>query len=86
MPTYEYECLSTGKHFDVFQNITDEPIKKCPECSGKVRRLMGAGAAVIFKGKGFYATDYAKSSCGSAPCGRSKRCCGRDEPCDKRSS
>jgi putative FmdB family regulatory protein len=62
MPTYEYECEKCGITFERFQNITEEPIKKCPECGGPVRRLIGAGAGVIFKGSGFYATDYRSES------------------------
>ncbi len=58
MPTYEYECLKCGHVFDTFQKITDAPLKKCPKCKGKVKRRIGAGAGIIFKGSGFYATDY----------------------------
>jgi putative FmdB family regulatory protein len=58
MPTYDYECLKCGKRFEVFQKMTDEPKKRCPTCRGKVRRLIGAGAGMIFKGSGFYITDY----------------------------
>ncbi len=58
MPTYEYECLKCGQVFDVFQKITDEPLKRCPKCKGKIQRRIGAGAGIIFKGAGFYATDY----------------------------
>ena len=63
MPTYEYECLSCGHRFEVFQSITDEPVKKCPECKkGDVRRLIGTGMGIIFKGSGFYETDYKRKS------------------------
>lgn len=58
MPTYDYECAKCGKRFEVFQKMTDEPIKTCPECGGKAERLIGTGAGFIFKGPGFYATDY----------------------------
>ncbi len=58
MPTYEYECLKCGHTFEMFQSITAPPCEKCPKCEGKLRRLIGMGAAVIFKGTGFYATDY----------------------------
>ena len=61
MPTYDYECKKCGI-FEKFQNITAEPIKKCPECGGPVRRLIGAGAGFIFKGSGFYITDYRSES------------------------
>lgn len=62
MPTYEYECVNTGRRFELFQSMKDEPLSGCPVCGGTVRRLIGAGAGVIFKGSGFYATDYASSS------------------------
>ena len=58
MPTYEYECLKCGHQFEKFQNMTEEPVKRCPECRCKVRRLLGTGAGIIFKGSGFYETDY----------------------------
>jgi putative FmdB family regulatory protein len=57
MPTYEYECKKCGHRFEVFQSMSDEPIKKCPECGKQVRRLVSGGAGVIFKGSGFYVTD-----------------------------
>lgn len=62
MPTYEYECEKCGNKFEIFQNIKEHPIEKCPECKGKVYRLIGAGAGIIFKGSGFYATDYRSES------------------------
>lgn len=62
MPTYEYECRSCGHAFEKFQSITAPPCKKCPKCGKEVRRLIGMGAAVIFKGSGFYATDYRSES------------------------
>ena len=59
MPTYEYECNDCDHAFEKFQSITAKPTKKCPVCGKrKVRRLIGAGAALIFKGSGFYITDY----------------------------
>jgi putative FmdB family regulatory protein len=85
MPTYEYECAKCGHSFERFQNMTDDPLKNCPKCGGKVRRLIGTGAGIVFKGNGFYATDYGRSSSmGSRPsCGRDRPCCGRDVPCGK---
>lgn len=62
MPTYEYECQKCGHCFERFQPITAEPLKRCPKCRGKVRRLISAGAGIIFKGHGFYATDYRSES------------------------
>ena len=58
MPTYEYECQSCGYVFEHFQNITDPPLKRCPKCKGRVKRLIGTGSGIIFKGSGFYCTDY----------------------------
>ncbi|MCH2183539.1 MAG: zinc ribbon domain-containing protein [Mariniblastus sp.] len=63
MPTYDYECDACGHTWELFQKITDDPIKKCPECNKKkARRLFGTGAAVVFKGSGFYQTDYRSDS------------------------
>jgi putative FmdB family regulatory protein len=62
MPTYEYKCDACGNEFEKFQPITSEPVKKCPKCGkNKVRRLISAGAGLIFKGSGFYITDYRDS-------------------------
>ncbi len=61
MPTYDYECLKCGINFEAFQKMSDEALKRCPQCRGKVKRLISSGSGVIFKGKGFYATDYKKS-------------------------
>lgn len=58
MPTYEYECQKCGHRFEQFQSIKAEPLKKCPTCGKKVKRLVGAGAGILFKGSGFYQTDY----------------------------
>jgi len=58
MPTYEYECGRCAHTFEAFQSMTDKPLLKCPECGGRVRRLIGAGAGILFKGSGFHATDY----------------------------
>ena len=62
MPTYEYECKKCGHEFELFQGINDEPKKRCPKCKGKVVRLPGIGSGIIFKGSGFYATDYRSDS------------------------
>jgi putative FmdB family regulatory protein len=62
MPTYEYECATCKKNFDVFQSMKDAPLKKCPKCGGRVKRLIGTGAGIIFKGGGFYQTDYRSNS------------------------
>jgi putative FmdB family regulatory protein len=63
MPTYEYHCDACDHHFDEFQSITAEPLKKCPQCKkSKLRRVFGAGAGILFKGSGFYQTDYRSES------------------------
>ncbi len=63
MPTYDYECDGCGHTFELFQSIMAEPEKKCPKCAKKkLRRLIGTGAAVMFKGSGFYQTDYRSES------------------------
>jgi len=82
MPTYEYECKDCGHRFEKFQNMSDKPLTDCPECGGAVKRLIGAGGGIIFKGSGFYATDYQREGVSLPACGRNSRCCGRTEPCD----
>lgn len=63
MPTYEYECDACQHRFDELQSFSDAPLKKCPACKKpKLRRLFGTGAAVLFKGSGFYETDYRSES------------------------
>lgn len=63
MPTYEYECRACGLVFEQFQSMTEAPIRKCPKCRKlKVKRLIGTGAGLIFKGSGFYITDYRSES------------------------
>ncbi len=62
MPTYEYECSQCKFIFEEFQNIKDKPLRKCPKCGGTLRRLITGGAGLIFKGSGFYVTDYKRSN------------------------
>ena len=62
MPTYDYECTVCKHRFEVFQSMKDDPIEKCVKCGGKVKKLIGAGAGIIFKGSGFYVNDYKKAS------------------------
>jgi putative FmdB family regulatory protein len=78
MPTYEYQCTDCGHEFERFQKMSDEPVKVCPECGEpKVQRRISTGGGVVFKGPGFYATDYRKSpppkekEAGSAESGKS---------------
>jgi putative FmdB family regulatory protein len=78
MPTYDYECDACGHTFELFQSISEPVQKKCPKCGKlKLRRLFGTGAAVVFKGSGFYQTDYRSESYKKAaekdkPAGESK--------------
>lgn len=77
MPTYDYQCEKCGHRFEIFQSMKDAKLEDCPleECDGKVKRLLGTGAGLLFKGGGFYQTDYrsasyqagAKADSGSAP-------------------
>ena len=63
MPTYDYECDACEHAFELFQGINDSVKRKCPECGkNKLRRLFGTGAAIVFKGSGFYETDYRSDS------------------------
>ena len=63
MPTYEYHCDACDYNFDEFQSMSEAPVKKCPQCKKpKLRRVFGTGAAVLFKGSGFYETDYRSES------------------------
>jgi len=63
MPTYDYECNTCDHRFEVFQQITAKPIKKCPVCGkNTAKRLIGTGGGIIFKGSGFYQTDYRSES------------------------
>lgn len=62
MPTYEYECTACGNHFEELQSFSDAPLTKCPKCKkNKLTRLFGGGGAIIFKGGGFYETDYRRA-------------------------
>ncbi len=73
MPTYEYACPKCGHQFEQFQSMRDEPLKKCPKCKkAGVKRLLGTGAGLIFKGSGFYITDYKNKSGGKKEGGEAK--------------
>jgi len=62
MPTYQYRCPECGYEFEEFQSMTEDAIETCPKCQGKTRRLISGGAGILFKGSGFYETDYRSSS------------------------
>ncbi len=89
MPSYDYECKHCSHRFEVFQSMSEEPLKFCPECGKEVRRLITGGSGIIFKGSGFYVTDSKKSSGGkngkstpAADSGETKK----SEPADSGSS
>jgi putative FmdB family regulatory protein len=65
MPTYEYRCEACRHEFEIFHSITENALRKCPKCGKlKLRRLIGSGSGIIFKGSGFYETDYKRSRTG----------------------
>jgi putative FmdB family regulatory protein len=62
MPTYDYECQECGYRFELFHHVGASPSQDCPECGGQIKKLIGGGCGLIFKGSGFYITDYKKKS------------------------
>ena len=62
MPTYDYFCNKCDKTHEFFQSMSDSPVEKCPSCNNKLRRLVSGGTGLIFKGSGFYLTDYSKNN------------------------
>ena len=76
MPTYDYKCTKCGHAFEAFQKMTDKPLEKCPKCNKSVKRLISSGTGIIFKGSGFYATDYKKKSPGTCPKAKDGGCSG----------
>jgi len=82
MPIYEYECESCGLRFERWQSITEDPIAECPECHGRIRRLISSGTGFIFKGSGHgRRTGQHRGECSLEQWGRT--CCGQDERCEK---
>lgn len=67
MPTYDYKCTKCSHRFEEFHMMSDAPVEACPECGSPVERLIGGGAGIIFKGKGFYVTDSRNTKTGSTP-------------------
>lgn len=73
MPTYEYICSKCGHEMEAFQSMKDEPLKRCPACKkSALKRKVGGGAGLIFKGTGFYITDYKKKPAGKTDAGAAK--------------
>ena len=66
MPTYDYVCEKCGDRFEHFQKMSSEPLTVCSKCGGHLKRLIGSGVGIIFKGSGFYCTDYRKSGSGAS--------------------
>lgn len=81
MPTYEYECNSCGHRFERFQAITARPVCGCPRCKRTAKRLISAGVGALFKGSGFYSTDYRSASYRKRAAAESKPCGGDAKPC-----
>ena len=72
MPTYDYECRSCGHGFETFQSMADDALTECPDCGkNELKRLIGGGSGIIFKGSGFYVNDSRKGSSGSSSSGKS---------------
>ncbi len=79
MPTYEYKCRDCAHAFERFQGINEPPIQVCPECEGRVQRLISSGGGLVFKGPGFYATDYRSDSGGAKPAAKKTDGVGKTE-------
>ncbi|MFA6355844.1 MAG: FmdB family zinc ribbon protein [Candidatus Omnitrophota bacterium] len=74
MPHYDYECQKCKHVFEIYQSMTAEHLTKCPKCKGPLKRLIGGGAGIIFKGSGFYETDYKRKS-QAKPCEKAASSC-----------
>ena len=86
MPTYEYECRKCGYQFDRFQSITAAPLKTCPKCHGRVHRMRTTGSGIIFKGSGFYETDYKHQHASVEPSSAEGKPAGSSESASKPAS
>ena len=83
MPTYDYVCTKCGHTFEAFQRMSDKPLTRCPECKGTLRRLIGGGLGIIFKGSGFYSTDNKRGSALTGGNGNSKDSKDKEKPAEK---
>lgn len=86
MPTYDYDCTDCGHVFEQFQSITAVPLEVCPQCGGKVQRRINGGAGLIFKGSGFYLTDYKRAPAGTSKSGNETAKKDGDAPAQKEGS
>ena len=84
MPTYEYECTSCGHTFEAVQGMNDKPLSRCPKCRSALRRVINGGMGIIFKGSGFYTTDYKKSSALTGSNGKKSESSGSSESSSSR--
>lgn len=78
MPTYVYECQRCGHRFELLQGINDPPRQRCPQCHGRVKRVLTAGGGLIFKGSGFYITDYKRKEDQHKETARKRRAAARE--------
>lgn len=85
MPNYDYLCLNCGNRFEEFQKMTDPVLTECPACKGNVKRLIGSGLGPIFKGSGFYQTDYKNTSSAKSGENKSSENTAKKESVDKKS-
>lgn len=87
MPTYEYQCQKCRKHSEVRQEITAKPLTKCATCGGRLKRMMGSGGGLLFKGSGFYITDYRSANYKAGEkadkSSKSSSCSGSPSSCEK---
>jgi putative FmdB family regulatory protein len=86
MPTYEYKCNSCGHSFETVQGMNDKPLSRCPKCKSALRRVINGGMGIIFKGSGFYTTDYKKSSALTGGNGKKSESSGPSEGSSRDSS
>jgi putative FmdB family regulatory protein len=86
MPNYDYTCTQCGHTFTAFQSMSAAPLETCPNCNGRVKRLIGGGMGLIFKGTGFYATDYKNSSCSVSDSSKSSKSSGSCAACPNNNS
>ena len=82
MPTYDYFCKKCQNTFEYFQSMSDSALEKCPKCNSKVRRLISGGSGLIFKGSGFYLTDYAQKK-EDKPTSKNKKKTDKKKPKEK---
>ena len=82
MPHYDYKCPECGHTFETFHSISSAPLTVCPQCGGKIERVISGGSGFIFKGGGSYSSKDNAALTGKTRCGKESPCCGRQTPCD----